>query len=51
MRAFLKVGRKALDVLGGGEGGEGDDAGGVIDEGDEVGLAPGSVRAGPWARA
>ena len=31
--------QEGLDVLGHGEGGEGDDAGGVVDEGDQVGLA------------
>ena len=36
-------GEEGLDVLRGGEGGEGDDAGGVVDEGDEVGLSPGSA--------
>ena len=33
--------QEGLDVLGGVEGGEGDDAGCVVDEGDEVGLAAG----------
>ena len=31
-------GEEGLDVLRGGEGGEGDDAGGVVDEGDEGAL-------------
>ena len=31
--------QECLDVLGGVEGGEGDDAGSVVDEGDEVGLS------------
>ena len=35
----LEHGQEGLDVLGHGEGGEGDDPGGVVDEGDEVGLA------------
>ena len=34
-------------VLGHGEGREGDDAGGVVDEGDQVGLAPGPADADP----
>ena len=36
-------GEEGLDVLRGGEGGEGDDTGGVVDEGDEVALSPRSA--------
>ena len=39
-KGVLEHGQEGLHVLGGGEGGEGDDAGGVVDEGNEVGLAP-----------
>ena len=39
-KGVLEHGQEGLNVLGGGEGGEGDDAGGVVDEGNEVGLAP-----------
>ena len=42
-KGVLEHGQEGLNVLGGGEGGEGDDAGGVVDEGNEVGLAPASA--------
>ena len=40
--------QEGLGVLGGGEGGEGDDAGGVVDEGDEVGLAAATAVPDLW---
>ena len=36
---LFEHGQEGGGVLGEGEGGEGDDAGGVVDEGDEIGLA------------
>ena len=42
-KGVLEHRQEGLDVLGQGEGGKRDDAGGVVDEGDEVGLAPGSA--------